>query len=294
MNLKRGLVSFVIFVVLLLLTGTFAQHTESGKTVLGVVAPTLPPAFLTLYLILLLLFSTTIIDALAAFFMAAVRKTHRESSLWLLPSLVAVLCITVIIVLLIRTSPTTLMSVLITFQEAVAILRNVGNSQLSGRTQMSNQMLFLSYYTFFAFGGIVIISVVLLLTAFHRAVSFSREDANVGYDEVQEKAIEIVGKAVTTLKSGADYQDVIIACYKQMCTLLAVVGLEIQLTQTASEFANQVCQKLRIGKESVRGLTFLFEEARYSHHSVGNDKRSTAISLLASLKHELARVGGQI
>jgi len=293
MNLNRGIIPpLLVFLVLLVITGAFAQRTESSKTVLGVIAPIFPPAFLTFYLIMLLIFGKTIIDALAAFFAAAPKDAHHTSGLWFFASLIAVLLVTITIVVLMRTSPATLFGVLNAIQETVIIFRSaVSFSQFSvGRNQTpSAQMLFLTYYSFFAFGAIVTTSAILLLAGFRRAVAFNREDSNLGY-AVPEKAAEIVGRAVTTLQSGADYQDVIIACYKQMCIILAHGGLEIGLTQTAREFAEQVCRKLRIGKEAVRGLTFLFEEARYSQHSVGNDKRSTALSQLASLKRELTRV----
>jgi hypothetical protein len=73
-----------------------------------------------------------------------------------------------------------------------------------------------------------------------------------------------------------------------MCRLLAEIGLEIGLAQTPREFALQASKKLRFGKEAVNTLTFLFEEARYSQHSLGDDKRSIAISQLTTLQNALA------
>jgi hypothetical protein len=115
----------------------------------------------------------------------------------------------------------------------------------------------------------------------------NRREAVTSENTVKQKATEVVSRTVRMLEAGNNYQETILACYRQMCILLGEIGLEIGLAQTPREFALQASEKLRFGKEAVNTLTFLFEEARYSRHFLGDDKRRLAITQLTTLENEL-------
>jgi len=72
-----------------------------------------------------------------------------------------------------------------------------------------------------------------------------------------------------------------------MCNVLLDCGFRIAPTQTASEFARNVSIRLGLGGSAVNGLTFLFEEARYSNHQIDDSRRADAISQLENLERSL-------
>jgi hypothetical protein len=75
-----------------------------------------------------------------------------------------------------------------------------------------------------------------------------------------------------------------------MCAILSDRGFLISPTQTAREFGENVSRKLELGGASVSGLTFLFEEARYSDHLIEDQKRHLAMDYLNSLERVLTSV----
>jgi len=253
---------------------------------LGLLAPFLPAAFLTFYLIVLLAFSKTIIEAITNFFVIGPSGPRPGSNT--LTSLLISAFIVITIVALMRANPTVMLAFLGAIQQAAILFTSATqlHSASTIASTASTQTLFLTYYSLIAFGSIFIISLTLLLIAFRRGVISNRREA-VTRDTIQQRATMVVRRTVKMLESGNNYQETILACYKQMCTLLAEIGLEIGLAQTPREFALQASKKLRFGKEAVNTLTFLFEEARYSQHSLGDDKRSIAISQLTTLQNEL-------
>ncbi|HUO42202.1 MAG TPA: DUF4129 domain-containing protein [Methylomirabilota bacterium] len=279
----------LLFIVLLIMTGAFTQQTESAKATLGVLAPFLPPAFLTFYLIILLVFSRTIIDAVSNFFVVGPSGPRPGSSL--LTSLLFFLFVVITIVAVMRGNPSAVIAFLGAIQQAAALFSSATQLYPASTVKASTgtaQLLFLMYYSLIAFVSIFVISLSFLLIAFRRGVITNRTEAVTPGDTVKRKATAVVRNTVRLLMSGNNYQETILDCYRQMCTLLAEIGLEIGLAQTPREFALQASKKLRFGKEAVNTLTFLFEEARYSQHSLGDDKRAVAISQLSTLENELA------
>jgi hypothetical protein len=75
-----------------------------------------------------------------------------------------------------------------------------------------------------------------------------------------------------------------------MCRVLSLHGFRTEFYETASEFSRSIADKLGLGGESVRGLTLLFEEARYSDHQINKAKRAEALNQLESLERSLANV----
>jgi hypothetical protein len=73
-----------------------------------------------------------------------------------------------------------------------------------------------------------------------------------------------------------------------MCEVLSGRGFIIRADQTAREFASTVSKKLSLGNDAVKGLTFLFEEARYSDHVINDDQRRLAVNKLGSLENALS------
>jgi hypothetical protein len=75
-----------------------------------------------------------------------------------------------------------------------------------------------------------------------------------------------------------------------MCRVLLLHGFKTELYETASEFSRSISDKLGLERESVKGLTSLFEEARYSNHQIDNAKRTEALNQLETLERSLSTV----
>ena len=286
--LTSNRIILLLFVALLIMTGAFTQQSGSAKPMLGLLAPFLPAAFLTFYLIVLLAFSRTIIEAITNFFVIGPSGPRPGSNI--LTSLLISAFIVITIVAFMRSNPSDILVFLGAIQQAAILFTSATQLHLASTistSEASTQTLFLTYYSLIAFGSIFVISLTLLLIAFRRGVISNRSESVTREDTIKQRATVVVRRTVKMLESGNNYQETILACYKQMCTLLAEIGLEIGLAQTPREFALQASKKLRFGKEAVNTLTFLFEEARYSQHSLGDDKRSIAISQLTTLQNEL-------
>lgn len=281
-------VMFLAFLVLLTMTGAFTQQTGAGKTTLSLLAPFLPPAFLTFYLIVLLVFSKTIIEAITNFFVIGPSGPRPGSSL--LTSLFFFLFVVITIVAIVRVNPNIVITFLGAIQQVATLFTSATQFRATSTIEnsaTSTQTIFLISYSLIVFVSIFVISLTFLLVAFRRGVISNRRAVTSG-GVIKQKATEVIRRTLTMLEAGNNYQETILACYRQMCVLLAEVGLEIGLAQTPREFAQLSSGKLRFGKEAVNTLTFLFEEARYSQHSVGDDKRTKAISQLTILQNELA------
>jgi len=276
------------------MTGAFTHQIGSRNVTLGLLGPILPPAFLTFYLILILVFSKSIIEAITNFFVIGPSGPRKGNNLFI--SLLFFLFITIVIAILSRSNPAVLLAFLGALQQAATLFTSATRISHSQTAWTSNVMMsatqssFLIYYSFIVFGAIFVVSLTYILIAFHRGVVSNRSDVIVPGYIAKEKATEIVRRTVKMLESGRNYHDTILDCYRQMCILLGETGLMIGSEQTAREFSLQASNKLQFGREAVQVLTFLFEEARYSQHSLDDRKRSLAISQLRTLERELGDV----
>jgi hypothetical protein len=153
---------------------------------------------------------------------------------------------------------------------------------------VSSPSLYLYYYIILVFGAIVLVSFGLLIGGLRTAYGWAREErALPSIETVRHEALMAVQRATKNLRFAGDYRETILNCYRQMCHALSRHGFQIELSETASEFSNSVSSKLGLGGDSVRYLTFLFEEARYSDHQIDDTKRANALNQLESLEHML-------
>jgi len=110
--------------------------------------------------------------------------------------------------------------------------------------------------------------------------------------ELRKSAVDAVQLAITALITAKEYREVILQCYRRMCTILADSGIVTKQSETAREFAVGISRKLQMSTGAVHGLTFLFEEARYSNHQMTDQKRAAALNHLQSLQQELSISSG--
>lgn len=270
----------------------FATNAASRPPLIGAFAQYLLPAILTIYLLAVLANARVIVELLAAFLLGN-RKQQGSGG----KSFAVILGYAIGIVLFL----VFLRSVM--FQSVVGVFQTIANltgiwfhgtqsptvAKLSGPSANP----FVIYYTLIIFGATVVVAFALFFGGIHKAYEWAR-DEHTPYDQEAAKrdALGVVQKTVTTLKLNGDYREAILICYRQMCQVLSNYGFNIGLQETAREFSEDISHKLELGSDAIRGLTFLFEEARYSDHQIDDTKREVALNQLETLEHSLAKVNG--
>ena len=103
----------------------------------------------------------------------------------------------------------------------------------------------------------------------------------------------IIGDAVCSLEAGDDPRSVIYVSYLRMCRLLENRGLTDVKFMTPGEFAKVAVEEFGLPRDQVEELTRLFEEARYSDHSVGQGMKERSVRCLGAIKSSLDAEGGE-
>ena len=287
---QREWIASAALLGLILLFTVIATGSEPKPILIGALAQYLLPALLTLYLLVVLYNARAIIELLASFLLGN-RKQEGTGHSWMV---VIGYAIGVIIVLVFFISFPRLQKMLGAVQAAVA-----GTWAIFGLTPglppqiaATSTNLYLFYYIVLLFIAIVLVSFTLLFGGIRTAYRWAREEhSQLNTKLVRQETLRVVQKAARDLRLTGDYRETILNCYLQMCHVLSLHGFRIGLQETASEFSNKVSDKLGLGGDSMRGLTFLFEEARYSDHSIDDTKRASAINQLETLERSLASVG---
>ena len=276
-----------VIVIFTILTAGY----QPKPVLIGRFAEFLIPALLTIYLFILLYSARIIMDVLASFLLGNRQQGAPRGNSWAV--LIGYAIGAVLIVLLIRSMA--MQSIMGAVEAAVtstASFLKIGQGE-QVKSAVSAVSPYLFYYIAIVFGAIVLISFVLLLGGVRTAYRWTREErSTMNPDALRRETLEVVQRAARELKITDDYRGTILSCYREMCRVLSLHGFKTELHETASEFSRTVSHKLGLGGESVRGLTLLFEEARYSHHQIDNAKRAEALNQLERLERSLGDGAG--
>ncbi len=126
----------------------------------------------------------------------------------------------------------------------------------------------------------VITAVMILIVAFYQA---SREYT---FNVLRR----IIKRALYGLLTGDEYRMIIFDAYRKMCAHLERYGFTREEHVTPREFARALKLALPLDTRSIRALTRLFEEARYSDHAFGAEDREAAIGSLRYIEQELDKL----
>ncbi len=107
----------------------------------------------------------------------------------------------------------------------------------------------------------------------------SRRD---GRPSVARDIEEIARAAGERISQGADLSDSVIACYRNMCAVLAE-RMKIRAEMTPREFAERLSET-GFPIRHVAALTGLFERVRYGHERLGEHERAQAREALDSVR----------
>jgi hypothetical protein len=102
---------------------------------------------------------------------------------------------------------------------------------------------------------------------------------------------QIAAEAIMDLEKDAVLSDVILRCYRDMCSVLSrKVALREEMT--AREFA-QSLEQVGVRDGEVKKLTTLFERVRYGHHPAGPEERAEAIAALKAIEFQYRRLSNE-
>lgn len=103
----------------------------------------------------------------------------------------------------------------------------------------------------------------------------------------RREAIAAVDEALLDLRLGSGVREVILACFQRFCALLGRRGIPEQDNLTPRELESLAVARLQVPAEAAASLTFLFEEARYSEHTLDDTDRQRAVESLETLRAAL-------
>lgn len=108
------------------------------------------------------------------------------------------------------------------------------------------------------------------------------------FDELAEEA----QNAITSIQAGGDFEMTIIHCYQEMSRVLKEEkGITRKNFMTPREFEDGLIQR-GLPQESLRTLTRLFEQARYSSTPAGTHEQTVAVACLTDIVNACRMLGG--
>ncbi len=272
--------------MILILTGSVVGQVPRSP-MLGGLAPILILTLMTWYLLILIVRRGEIMTALAAILKLRRKAKPDETNFWLTTAVYATLIVLGIIALWTGV-PQRILSRL---QEMAIIFGTENPSRPSSQLNPIAGILPVTpfiYYGLFVSAAILTLSFVILLGGLSLALKTREVNPDDSELEMKMNAAEVVRQAITGLRAARAYHETILQCYKLMCKVLSSAGIDVEPAETAREFAESISVRLELGKDAVRGLTFLFEEARYSDHEITEEKRIMALNHLKSLEQTLS------
>jgi uncharacterized integral membrane protein len=106
-------------------------------------------------------------------------------------------------------------------------------------------------------------------------------------DEARRALLEVVEISVDDLLREPDPRRAVIASYRRLEQILSQHGLPRAPWQTPFEYLRVALQRFRLPAARLRGLTGLFELAKFSAHPLGESEKRLAIAALRQVKAEL-------
>lgn len=113
------------------------------------------------------------------------------------------------------------------------------------------------------------------------------KEAEKDQSQIEDDISESVDKAIRDLKEGKDTRSTVIRCYQKMSYVLEDHGVTYDQFMTPREFEEHAVNKLGISRDKISDLTDIFEEARYSSHTLEESQRDAALKNLKLLREEI-------
>ena len=130
------------------------------------------------------------------------------------------------------------------------------------------------------------------LFLFFRSRGSSQAYSDLCESEISEEAqkfASVLDETVYALRTGNDYRDAIIGCYRALCAVLERGGVPNKSSLTAREFEALATSKINLSSGHLHEATLLFEKARYSEESVSEEEAKRSIECLEKLRDDIAQ-----
>jgi hypothetical protein len=113
---------------------------------------------------------------------------------------------------------------------------------------------------------------------------------DAGRDELQAVLTQAVRETIDDLRGAVDPRRAVIAAYARMEAILDRHGYARRPSETPYEYLERVLLGLRVAPDAVRELTDLFELAKFSPHTIGDELRERALTALVAVRDGLKAV----
>lgn len=133
----------------------------------------------------------------------------------------------------------------------------------------------------------VFVSILVIALLFRASTRFGRSLGPARPRAPRHIAAQVVRAAIAELEMGGDVRQVILACYARFCAFLGARGIVSQEALTPRELEDLAVRRLSVSADSAESLTALFEEARYSEHTLGDADRDRAVRSLERIRADL-------
>ena len=141
----------------------------------------------------------------------------------------------------------------------------------------------------FALIPVLIVCSLLGLAAF--AWWYSQRGENAALmrpeDTVAGDLADALDESLDALRAEPDPRRAVIAAYARLERVLGSHGFARRPDETPEEYLTRILDRLRVDSTSVRRLTDLFTEAKFSRHVVDATMKEDAIDALSSVRDEL-------
>jgi len=110
------------------------------------------------------------------------------------------------------------------------------------------------------------------------------------YSDIERDTQEVaqtIQRTIDALAGGSDTRATVIRCYTDMCKVMAKYGVKEEEHLTPREFQKLAIDNLPVPEGQMGALVDIFEEARYSHHNLGDVDSKRALSALEAVKSTL-------
>jgi len=109
-------------------------------------------------------------------------------------------------------------------------------------------------------------------------------------EEARRALLNAVEIGLDDLLREPDPRRAVIVCYRRLEQVLEQHGLPRAPWQTPVEYVHVALQRFRLPAARLRGLTTLFELAKFSAHTLGEREKQTAVEALRTVKTTLEEV----
>ena len=136
-------------------------------------------------------------------------------------------------------------------------------------------------------GAIVLVVVAAAWWYWWRKTHLSERRALPEAMTLEEEVATSIGDAIDDLEAEPDPRRAVIAAYARMERVFAHSGMRRQASETATEYLRRILLSLTSQSDAVSRLTGLFEQAKFSTHTIDAAMKHDAIESLRIIRADL-------